>query len=505
MKRICSLLVMIGLAPLGANAQTATGNGRTNKVPKFAYVANENSSNVSAYAIDRTTGALTSVPGSPFAAGSLPFSVAVDSSGKFAYVANFASNNVSAYTIDRTTGALSPVPGSPFAASTNPFSVAVDPSGNFAYVANGCGDPACSLGNVSAYTIDRTTGALSPVPGSPFAAGSFPSSVTVDSSGNFTYVANFFSNNVSAYSINRTTGALSPIPGSPFAAGSNPRSVTAHPSANFAYVANGGGNISAYTIDRTTGALSPVPGSPFAAGSNPPSVAVDPTGNFAYVANASSDNVSAYSIDRTTGSLSPVPGSPFAEASIPFSVAVDPSGKFAYVANEGSSNVSAYTIDQTTGSLSPVPGSPFAAGTLPFSVAIAGQSTVPFAAFTLEAEIALGPLGAFEVKGNFTLGEGSNGINPLTEDVKLQVGTFSTTIPAGSFHQDHRGRFKFEGVINGVSLEVQIVPLGGNDFQFKAEAQGADMMDIVNPVSVELTIGDDGGSATVTAAFDLSL
>jgi len=448
---------MIGLAPLGANAQTATGNGRTNKVPKFAYVANENSSNVSAYAIDRTTGALTSVPGSPFAAGSLPFSVVVDPSGKFAYVANFASNNVSAYTIDRTTGALSPVPGSPFAASTNPFSVAVDPSGNFAYVANGCGDPACSLGNVSAYTIDRTTGALSPVPGSPFAAGSFPSSVTVDSSGNFTYVANFFSNNVSAYSINRTTGALSPIPGSPFAAGSNPRSVTAHPSANFAYVANGGGNISAYTIDRTTGALSPVPGSPFAAGSNPPSVAVDPTGNFAYVANASSDNVSAYSIDRTTGSLSPVPGSPFA------------------------------------------------AGTLPFSVAIAGQSTVPFAAFALEAEIALGPLGAFEVKGNFTLGEGSNGINPLTEDVKLQVGTFSTTIPAGSFHQDHRGRFKFEGVINGVSLEVQIVPLGGNDFQFKAEAQGADMMDIVNPVSVELTIGDDGGSATVTAAFDLSL
>src|SRR5260370_1487722 len=124
MKCICSLLVMIGLAPLGADAQTAKGSGTTNKVPKFAYVANENSSNVSAYTIDRTTGALTSVPGSPFAAGSLPFSVAVDSSGKFAYVANFASNNVTAYTIDRTTGALSPLPGSPFAARSNPCSVA---------------------------------------------------------------------------------------------------------------------------------------------------------------------------------------------------------------------------------------------------------------------------------------------------------------------------------------------------------------------------------------------
>jgi hypothetical protein len=178
--------------------------------------------------------------------------------------------------------------------------------------------------------------------------------------------------------------------------------------------------------------------------------------------------------------------------------------KFAYVANAGSNNVSGYTIDSTTGALTPIPGSPFAAGKFPVSVAIAGQSTVPFAAFTLKAEITLGLPGAFEVKGNFTLGAGSNGINPLTEDVKLQVGTFSTTIPAGSFKQDPKGRFKFEGVISGVSLEVQIVPLGGNDFEFKAEAQGTDLSGIVNPVTVELTIGDDGGSTTVTAEFDSS-
>ena len=176
--------------------------------------------------------------------------------------------------------------------------------------------------------------------------------------------------------------------------------------------------------------------------------------------------------------------------------------KFAYVVNEGSDSVSAYIIDNTTGALSPVTGSPFAAGLGPRSVAIAGQSTVPFAAFTLKAEISLGLPGAFEAKGNFTLGAGSNGINPLTEDVKLQIGTFSTTIPAGSFQQDPRGRFKFEGVISGVSLEIQIVPLGGNDFEFKAEAQGTDLSGIVNPVTVELTIGDDGGSTTVTAEFD---
>ncbi len=50
----------------------------------------------------------------------------------------------------------------------------------FAYVAN-CGS-ACGggvgPGNVSAYSIDGTTGALTPVEGSPFPAGANPFSVT---------------------------------------------------------------------------------------------------------------------------------------------------------------------------------------------------------------------------------------------------------------------------------------------------------------------------------------
>jgi hypothetical protein len=63
---------------------------------------------------------------------------------QFAYVANQGAN-VSAYSIG-TNGALTPVPGSPFAAGLNPFSVAVDPTGKFAYVANlGTGSAAHAL------------------------------------------------------------------------------------------------------------------------------------------------------------------------------------------------------------------------------------------------------------------------------------------------------------------------------------------------------------------------
>ena len=44
---------------------------------------------------------------------------------EFAYVANVGDDTVSAYSIARKTGALTPVPGSPFPTGLNPVSVAI--------------------------------------------------------------------------------------------------------------------------------------------------------------------------------------------------------------------------------------------------------------------------------------------------------------------------------------------------------------------------------------------
>jgi len=96
-------------------------------------------------------------------------SVAVDPSGKFAYVANLNSNDVSMYTIDVTTGALTSI--GTIAAGSNPSSVAVDPSGRFAYVANG------GSNSVSMYTIDATTGTLTSI--GTIAAGTTPRSAAI--------------------------------------------------------------------------------------------------------------------------------------------------------------------------------------------------------------------------------------------------------------------------------------------------------------------------------------
>jgi hypothetical protein len=83
--------------------------------------------------------------------------------------------------------------------------------------------------------------------------------------------------------------------------------------------------------------------------------------------------------------------------------------------------------------------------------------------------------------------------------VTLKIGTFSVTIPAGSFKKNPNGRFAFEGTINGVSLQVQ--PPGNNIFTFKAEGTGVDLTALTNPVTVVLTIGIDAGSTTATAEF----
>jgi len=109
-------------------------------------------------------------------------------SGQFAYVPNTSSGNVSGYTINATNGRLNPIAGSPFTAGLFPTSVAVDPTGKLAYVANS-GSTANGQGPVSGYTINAITGALTPIPGSPFAAGGFPDSLAVDATGK-SYVSN---------------------------------------------------------------------------------------------------------------------------------------------------------------------------------------------------------------------------------------------------------------------------------------------------------------------------
>jgi 6-phosphogluconolactonase (cycloisomerase 2 family) len=172
------------------------------------------------------------------------------------YVTNVLSNNVSAYAINATTGALTSA-GAAVPAGEGPSTIKVDPSGRFVYVVNS--RLQFGAADVSIYVINATTGALTPVGGA-VSAGDLSNDLFVDPLGRFVYVTNNFSNDISAYAINATTGALNPI-GAAVSSGGRPRSITIDPSGRLAYVANFDSNvgvnstINAFTINPSTGAL----------------------------------------------------------------------------------------------------------------------------------------------------------------------------------------------------------------------------------------------------------
>ena len=108
----------------------------------------------------------------------------------------------------------------------------------------------------------------------------------------------------------------------------------------------------------------------------------------------------------------------------------------------------------------------------------------------------------FQLKVPFTLNTGSNGINPAVEFVNFSltpkaVTPFSATIPPGSFKKQSTGSFAFSGVINNVALQVIIVPLGGLNYEFRADGKAAGLLKgAQNPVCVTLTIEDDTSGDT---------
>jgi len=137
---------------------------------KFLY-AIDISSLVYAYSI-AADGTLTAVSGSPFTvdvgSGTATRQVIVDPKGKFLYTYNTvgAPSTISAFAIDSTSGSITPVSGSPFNTSEVAYfaaSLAIEPSGKFLYAS-------CASGNcgILGFNIDATTGALSPILGSPF-------------------------------------------------------------------------------------------------------------------------------------------------------------------------------------------------------------------------------------------------------------------------------------------------------------------------------------------------
>ncbi len=170
--------------------------------------------------LTNTSGALTAVDGSPFtiapggSTDTRPFEIAVDSTGNYVYATLEGTNQVAGFSIG-TGGVLTQLPGSPYAAGNTPVTLAT--VNNLLYVANEMD------GTISGYTITASTGVLTPLSGSPFAIHA--SAMTTDFVGNFLF-ASGPGGEIQVFKIDASSGGLSQVTGSPFTG--NPATVFEH-------------------------------------------------------------------------------------------------------------------------------------------------------------------------------------------------------------------------------------------------------------------------------------
>jgi len=136
----------------------------------------------------------------------------------------------------------------------------------------------------------------------------------------------------------------------------------------------------------------------------------------------------------------------------------------------------------------------------------AAEGLQPFATFAVrEVDIDIED-GEIEMLASFTLGRGSNGLNAAKEAVSLQVtgggAAYSVIMPAGSFKISKTGELNFVGTINGVKIIASIRSSRAGAFEFELVTERADVRGMANPVTVNLSIGDDGGGKSVRAKIE---
>jgi 6-phosphogluconolactonase len=272
---------------------------------KFLYLPQNDSLTIQAFTIDRTSGALTAISGSPFATAGAD-SITSDPAGRFLFAGNDHTGQISVFQIDATTGALVAAPGSPFSAFNLDFVhvLAVDGTGKFLYAGQGLSSLA-----IYGFAIDQTTGALSLAPGSPFGLG--VAGVRTDFTGKFavglTGIAG--DNHLYVFAIDATTGTLAPVANSPFATvTSQLLNLRVHPSSQFVYSfgVDGTGNFAAaegFALDPSTGALAALTGSPFTSLPVVADCKWDQGGGEAFCVNALTSAFSVFDTNTSTGAL----------------------------------------------------------------------------------------------------------------------------------------------------------------------------------------------------------
>jgi 6-phosphogluconolactonase len=196
---------------------------------------------------------LSSVTGASYSittgATVVPTSVRVSQSTSSPWVAvSLGTGGDLLYSFDTATGAITfTTQVNPPTASSADQALAFNAAGTMLYVVRSGTDA-----GLLPYTIG-SNGSLAVVSGAPYALGSGPSSIVLDSTGTYVYVGNKVSATISGFSIG-SGGALTALSGSPFTSGTGVSALGRDNSGKYVLATAVGGSpdVQMYSFDSTT-------------------------------------------------------------------------------------------------------------------------------------------------------------------------------------------------------------------------------------------------------------
>ncbi len=175
----------------------------------FLYVPDLGLDQIRIYRINSSSGDVT--PAEPAAAkeqpGMGPRHMALSHDGKHAYVINELKSVVTAFHVDRSTGALTAFQSLPATADGHEADggaeILIHPNGKFLYAS------VRFTGTLAVFAIDATNGQLRPVQNTS-AGGTFPRGVEFDPSGHYLFVGDQKTNTFTTFKVDGATGQLTP-------------------------------------------------------------------------------------------------------------------------------------------------------------------------------------------------------------------------------------------------------------------------------------------------------
>ena len=326
--------------------------------------------------VDLVTGEL--LPRAPAVKTPNPSWLAIHPSKQYLYAVNevddFAggSGSVSAFAIDRATGALTAL-NTVSSEGAIPAYCSVDTSGRFVFVANYGGgsiavlpiQPDGSLG--SAVDVHRDLGSVGSKHATDAPSGSLAISghdaphahmIAADPHNRFVLATDLGQDRIYTYRFDSASGKLTASKNAPFTAlptGDGPRHFAFHPNARWLYsVQEEASTVTFFHYDSSTGALesrqtiSTLP--PGFAGSNFASeILVSASGKTLYAGNRLHDTIAIFSIgaDGLLARIGEIP----TMADYPRSFSVDPGGNFLFVCNQNGDSITSFRIEPVTGLL----------------------------------------------------------------------------------------------------------------------------------------------------------